>query len=142
MRKISSALLILMLFLAVLTGCQQQSQEAAVVENGQYTTKEEVASYLQEYDRLPQNYITKREARDLGWKGGSLEPFAPGKSIGGDRFGNRERLLPVDVEYRECDIDTKGAESRGAKRIVYSDNGNIYYTEDHYETFTQLAGGE
>ena len=68
-----------------------------------------------------------------------LEPFAPGKSIGGDRFGNYERRLPAG-SYKECDIDTKGKKSRGAKRIVFSNDGLIYYTDDHYETFTLLYG--
>ena len=44
--------------------------------------------------------------------------------------------------YAECDIDTLGADSRGAKRIVFSNDGLIYYTEDHYETFELLYGEE
>ena len=77
---------------------------------------------------------------DLGWEGGSLEPVAPGMCIGGDWFGNYEGLLPEDREYTECDIDTLGKSSRGAKRIVFSDDGLIYYTEDHYESFELLYG--
>ena len=83
----------------------------------------------------------KNEARDLGWSGGSVERYAPGCAIGGDTFGNREGVLP-DGKYHECDIDTIGENSRGAKRLVYSDDGRIYYTEDHYETFTLLYGEE
>ena len=107
---------------------------------GSYTTKEAVAAYLRAYGRLPRNFITKSEARALGWSGGGLDPYAPGMSIGGDRFGNYEGLLPdaPGREYRECDIDTAGAASRGAKRIVYSNDGLIYYTDDHYESFTLL----
>ena len=86
--------------------------------------------------------ITKKEAKALGWEGGSLEPYAPGMCIGGDRFGNYEGLLPEEDTYTECDIDTLGAKSRGAKRIVFSDDGDIYYTEDHYETFELLYGEE
>ena len=112
--------------------------DAAVLdENGSYTTKEDVALYLHQYGHLPPNFITKKDAQALGWSGGSLEPYAPGKSIGGDRFGNYEGLLP-DGRYKECDIDTKGKKSRGSKRIVFDDKGNIYYTSDHYESFTQL----
>lgn len=107
-------------------------------EDGSYTTKEDVALYLWEYGELPGNFITKKEAQNLGWPGGSLEPYAPGCCIGGDRFGNYEGLLPEDATYIECDIDTMGAKSRGAKRIVFSDDGYIYYTDDHYESFTQL----
>ena len=113
-------------------------------ENGVYDGKEEVALYLHLYDRLPDNYMTKKEARALGWSGGSVERLAPGYAIGGDRFGNREGRLPAaeDRRYYECDIDTLGEDSRGAKRIVYSNDGLIYYTEDHYETFELLYGEE
>jgi len=114
----------------------------ALPEDGSYTTKEDVALYLHLYGRLPDNFITKREAQDLGWSGGSLEPYAPGMCIGGNRFGNYEGLLP-EAEgrtYTECDIDTLGADSRGAKRIVFSNDGLIYYTEDHYASFELLYG--
>ena len=111
-------------------------------EDGSYTTKEDVALYIHLYGHLPDNFITKKEAQDLGWSGGSLEKYAPGKCIGGDRFGNYEGLLPKGKKYTECDIDTLGAKSRGAKRIVYSEDGYIYYTDDHYESFTLLYGEE
>lgn len=52
-------------------------------------------NYLIEYGQLPNNSITKKEAKKLGWSGGSLEPYAPGKCIGGDYFGNYEKVLPV-----------------------------------------------
>lgn len=107
---------------------------------GSYTTKEDVALYIHLYGELPLNFMTKKQARDLGWEGGSLEPVAPGMCIGGDWFGNYEGLLPEDREYTECDIDTLGASKRGAKRIVFSDDGLIYYTEDHYESFELLYG--
>ena len=107
---------------------------------GSYTTKEDVALYIHLYGELPLNFMTKKHARALGWEGGSLEPVAPGMCIGGDWFGNYEGLLPEDREYTECDIDTLGASQRGAKRIVFSDDGLIYYTEDHYESFELLYG--
>lgn len=112
--------------------------------SGSYSSKEDVAAYLHAYGELPGNYITKKEARDLGWTGGSLEPYAPGKCIGGDRFGNYEGNLPKvkGRTYYECDIDTLGRKSRGARRIIYSDDGQIYYTDDHYDTFTLLYGEE
>ena len=102
-----------------------------------------MALYIHTYDKLPDNFITKDEARELGWEGGSLESYAPGKAIGGDRFGNYEGNLPEKKNrtYTECDIDTKG-KARGAKRIVFSNDGLIYYTDDHYETFTLLYGEE
>lgn len=108
--------------------------------DGSYTTKEDVSLYLHLYGRLPENFITKSQARALGWKKGSLEPYAPGKCIGGDVFQNRERLLPAGHTYYECDIDTLGGGSRGARRIVYSSDGLIYYTADHYASFTLLYG--
>ncbi len=122
----------------------EESTEALPDEHGVYTTKEDVALYLHVYGRLPENFITKNQARALGWPGGGLDAYAPGKCIGGDRFGNNEKLLPEAQGrvYRECDIDTLGASSRGAKRIVYSNDGLIYYTEDHYGSFTLLYGDE
>lgn len=113
-------------------------------EYGSYSSKEDVALYLNTFERLPDNYITKEEAEKLGWSGGSLESVAPGKCIGGNYFGNYEKKLPVEKgrKYYECDIDTLGKKSRGAKRIVYSNDGLIYYTDDHYETFTLLYGEE
>lgn len=114
--------------------------EAAIDENGWYTSKEDVSLYIYTYDRLPENFITKAEARALGWEGGGLDDYAPGMCIGGDRFGNYEGLLPEDREYTECDIDTMGNDSRGVKRIVFSDDGLIYYTGDHYESFELLYG--
>ena len=107
-----------------------------------YTSKEDVALYIHQYGCLPSNFITKKEAQSLGWSGGSLEPYAPGKCIGGSYFGNYEGILPTASgrSYTECDIDTLGASSRGAKRIVFSNDGLIYYTEDHYETFELLYG--
>lgn len=120
-------------------------EETAVREDGQYTSKEDVAAYLHLFGHLPENFITKEEARKLGWVSaeGNLSEVAPGKSIGGDYFGNFEGILPEKEgrEYHECDIDSDGG-YRGAKRIVYSNDGLIYYTEDHYETFELLYGEE
>lgn len=121
-----------------------QEKPSQLPEDGSYTTKEDVALYLHLYGHLPQNFITKKEARDLGWPGDSLEPYAPGKCIGGDHFGNYEGLLPAKQgrTYTECDIDTLGAEKRGSKRIVFSNDGLIYYTGDHYKSFELLYGEE
>ena len=120
------------------------AETPAIDEDGVYTTKDDVALYLHTYGHLPSNFITKKEAEKLGWSGGSLEPYAPGKCIGGSHFGTYEGMLPEKDgrSYTECDIDTLGAGSRGAKRIVFSNDGLIYYTEDHYETFELLYGEE
>ena len=116
----------------------------AIDEEGFYYSAEDVALYLYTYGRLPENFITKSEARKLGWEGGNVEKYAPDCAIGGDKFGNREELLPVASgrQYYECDIDTHGENSRGAKRIVFSNDGLIYYTYDHYESFVLLYGEE
>lgn len=129
---------------AVSPGESDKSSPAALDEGGEYTSAEDVALYLHLYAHLPQNFITKKDARALGWNGGGLDDYADGKCIGGDRFGNYEGLLPdaPGREYHECDIDTLHAASRGAKRIVYSNDGLIYYTEDHYESFMLLYGEE
>lgn len=118
--------------------------EETIDENGIYDDKDSVALYIHMYGHLPQNYITKKDAEALGWPGGCLEAYAPGKCIGGSRFGNYEGLLPEAPgrTYTECDIDTLGANSRGAKRIVFSNDGLIYYTDDHYESFELLYGEE
>ena len=121
----------------------EEVTDAALAPDGAYTTKEDVALYLYTYGELPSNFMTKKEAKALGWPGGGLDDYAYGMCIGGDRFGNYEELLP-DADGRtwtECDIDTLHANSRGAKRIVFSNDGLIYYTDDHYETFTLLYGG-
>lgn len=165
--RLTGALLALLLVFSVLSGCggaasgvpsctaapaadavspgeSDKSSPAALDEGGEYTSAEDVALYLHLYAHLPQNFITKKDARALGWNGGGLDDYADGKCIGGDRFGNYEGLLPdaPGREYHECDIDTLHAVSRGAKRIVYSNDGLIYYTEDHYESFILLYGEE
>lgn len=108
--------------------------------DGVYTSKDKVALYIHTYGKLPGNYITKSQAQSYGWQGGSLNPYAPRKCIGGDRYSNYERTLPSETGriYYECDINTLGALQRGAERIVYSNDGLIFYTSDHYETFQRL----
>lgn len=128
----------------VTTVAATYAYEDFIDPNGSYTTKEDVALYIHLFGQLPSNFMTKDEARALGWEGGGLEDFAPGMCIGGDRFGNYEGLLP-DADGRrwtECDIDTLGNDSRGAKRIVFSNDGLVYYTDDHYESFELLYGEE
>ena len=111
----------------------------SVIESGEYVTAPAVAAYIKEFHKLPNNYITKKEAQKLGWRGGPLKSYAPGKSIGGDVFTNRQGLLPhIEKKYIECDIDANGT-SRGAKRIVYSTvDYKVYYTEDHYGSFKEI----
>ena len=122
-------------------GHEDDHSQLTVEESGEYSSKDEVALYIHTYGRLPSNYITKNEAKNLGWDSskGNLWDVAPGKSIGGDKFGNREGLLPKadKRQYYECDIDFDGG-YRNEKRIIYSNDGLIYYSGDHYSSFTQL----
>lgn len=154
--RLIRALSLLLAAVLLFTGCAPLAQaaknkpaasteatKADITEEGEYTSKDEVAEYIYLYGHLPPNYITKSEAQELGWVAskGNLWKVAPGKSIGGDRFGNREGLLPTAKgrKYYECDIDFDG-KYRNAKRIVFSNDGLVYYTEDHYETFELLYG--
>lgn len=115
-----------------------QTVKAEISRDGEYDSLDDVAVYVRKFGgRLPVNYITKAQARQLGWQGGPLEPYAPGKSIGGDHFGNYEHRLP-EGRYRECDIGTRGR-ARGGKRLIFTTDGRtLYYTEDHYGTFRKL----
>lgn len=112
-----------------------------VVKGESYSDKEHVAAYLRLFGELPENYITKAQARKLGWVSsqGNLWKVAPGKSIGGDTFGNYEGLLPSKQgrRYYECDIDFDGT-FRNGKRIIFSSDGLIYYTDDHYASFEEM----
>lgn len=109
--------------------------------NGHYTEPQDVAAFLQTFEELPENYITKDEAHDLGWEPdeGNLHDVAPGASIGGDHFGNFEELLPEENgrEYREADVNYDGG-YRGSERLVFSNDGLIFYTDDHYKSFEQV----
>jgi hypothetical protein len=100
--------------------------------DGSYYLLEDVALYIHLYEQLPPNYITKSEARALGWdsQAGDLWEVAPGCVIGGDRFGNNEGLLPEAEgrDYYECDVNYDGG-YRDEERIVYSDDGLIFYRE-------------
>ena len=113
-------------------------------EDGEYDDRDTLALYIHLYGHLPSNFVTKAEAEAAGWTGGSVEKVLPGKCIGGDRFGNREGQLPraSGRVWTECDVNTRGKSSRGAERIVFSNDGLIYYTADHYDSFTLLYGAD
>ena len=112
-----------------------------VEEDGLYTDRDHVAAYLHEFWGLPANYITKDEARELGWssKKDNLSDVAPGFTIGGDEFGNRKGLLPSAPlrTWYECDVNRDDGK-RSRERIVFSSDGLIYYTDDGFKSFTQL----
>ena len=116
-----------------------------VEEDQEYSDRDHVALYLHTFGKLPSNYISKAGAKENGWvdEQGNLQEVLPGMSIGGDRFLNAEGRLPEKDgrEWKECDVDYSGG-FRNGKRIVWSDDGLIYYTEDHYESFELLYGEE
>jgi len=120
------------------------TEELTIEYGWDYYTLEEVALYLHVFWELPPNYITKDEAYDLGWdsREGNLWDVAYGLVIGGDTFGNREGLLPDDGErqWYECDVNYEGG-YRGAERVLFSSDGLIYYTLDHYESFEPMYEG-
>jgi len=148
MKKLLALVLALLLLLSA-AHCEEVLVEDGVATDGEllveygmdYSDPEEVALYLHAFDELPPNFITKYEARDLGWvsKEGNLWDVAYGYSIGGDEFGNREGLLPEEYnrQWYECDVNYEG-DYRGSERIVFSNDGLIYYTDDHYESFELL----
>lgn len=118
-----------------------QSAEPPIYKEEYYYDLSHVVLYLDTYDCLPENYITKSEARALGWSGGSVEVYKEGAAIGGDTFGNREGLLPAGIAYTECDLDTCGADSRGSCRLVFGkEDGEYryYYTANHYSSFSEV----
>ncbi|MBQ6335372.1 MAG: ribonuclease [Erysipelotrichaceae bacterium] len=152
-KLIRSLILLLLLGIGLYLGSQflfstQNVIEEPVVEekidvDGAYTSKEDVALYIATYGKLPSNFVTKAEAKKMGWEAskGNLQKVCKGCSIGGDSFSNREGILPKKKgrKYYECDIDYQGG-TRNAKRIVFSNDGLIYYTEDHYNSYELLYG--
>lgn len=117
------------------------NKEQLVEYDQSFDTLQEVVDYLYLYDELPPNYISKKEARALGWEAreGNLWEVAPDMSIGGDYFGNFEGLLPekANRNYHEADINYDGG-YRGAERLIYSNDDLYFYTENHYESFEKI----
>ncbi|WP_133965642.1 ribonuclease domain-containing protein [Eubacterium limosum] len=151
LKRLFRALLPLLMVALLITGCSSTSSTGTgttsgdtpqITENGTYTSKEDVALYIHTYQKLPSNFITKKEAQKLGWDSqkGNLDKVAKGKSIGGDRFGNYDKKLPDAKSriWKECDINYEGG-YRGAERIIYSNDGLIYYTDDHYNSFDEIT---
>lgn len=143
-RRALAALLCLLLLMPAAALAAVITVDAAdypVQEEGWYDSLEEVAVYLTQFGELPGNYLTKREAQALGWESrlGNLWDVAQGCSIGGDRFGNYEGLLPEEKGRRwtECDIDYEGG-YRGGERLIFSNDGLLYYTQDHYASFDEV----
>jgi guanyl-specific ribonuclease Sa len=132
--KVFSILLALFFFAPIVGHCQERQTVSLTSFHG-------VADHIKKNNRLPDNFIMKNEAKKLGWNPvrGNLWDVATGKSIGGDVFLNREKKLPVKRgrSWYEADINYKGGK-RGKDRIIFSSDGLIYKTEDHYKTFTRI----
>lgn len=122
-------------------GAAVEGASAPQLQEGPVITPQAIAAYLFKHGELPDNFITKQEAQKLGWDSAKnyVSDVAPGKSIGGDRFGNYEKLLPDKPGrvWRECDCYYESG-PRNAYRICYSNDGLVYYTDDHYKNFTQM----
>ncbi|MGO2305669.1 MAG: ribonuclease domain-containing protein [Providencia sp.] len=105
------------------------------------TQQRNVVSYVQKHQKLPDFYVTKKDARLAGWdaKKGNLCEGLPGKAIGGDKFLNREKRLPISPnrQWFEADINYRCGH-RGADRLMYSSDGMIFVTLDHYKSFQQV----
>jgi guanyl-specific ribonuclease Sa len=162
--RILTGLLVLMFLTLSISGCASQTEpsngttpsnvtvpsketvpskteEAKIREDGHYYTKNDVAEYIHLFGKLPENFITKNEAEDLGWVAskGNLWEVSDKLVIGGDKFGNREGLLPKASGrvWYECDVNYEGG-FRGDDRIVFSNDGLIYFSSDHYASFKKL----
>lgn len=139
MKRNLSRLLVLVLVAMALAACgwgvETNSKEG--IDPG-VVTAQDLATYLDREGRLPDDYLTKDQARDRGWdpQKGNLWEVVPGAAIGGDRFYNREGLLPPNTYY-EADLAYAGGH-RGPCRLVYAKGGPYYETRDHYKTFAQV----
>lgn len=154
--KILSLLFLLILVSGTIIGCSNpnkieeknasgQTRIVKVEKDGKYSKPEEVAEYIHKYQKLPANYLTKKEAIALGWESnkGNLWKVTDRMSIGGDVFGNREGKLPraSGRKWYECDVNYYGG-FRGGERLIYSNDKLIYYTKDHYQTFVEFSFGK
>lgn len=123
------------------TNQNMNSLPTEIIKGEFYDGVQEVVDYIDLYGELPLNYLTKEEAHDLGWLAseGNLWEVASGQSIGGDYFGNFEESLPEASgrEYQEADINYQGG-YRDGERLVFSNDGLCFYTEDHYESFEEI----
>ena len=114
----------------------QQSSGKSKSNIDDLTEENRVIAYVKEHHKLPDYYITKGEARNQGWEAskGNLCDVLPGRAIGGDRFSNREKTLPKGDSYFEADVNYSCGR-RNADRIVFTKNGDVYLTKNHYKTF-------
>jgi ribonuclease len=90
--------------------------------------------------RLPANYVTKSAAVAAGWTPGKPVGSAiPGAQIGGDVFQNTSSILPSTPGrvWYETDVGLSSTVSRSKQpgtRLLYSNDGLLYVTSDHYNS--------
>ena len=148
MKKFLSLLFILTLLLGFIglsrfDHTSDLSTETTINENGTYLSKDDVALYIHTFHKLPANYLTKKQASAKGWKENTsyVGDLCESCALGGDRFANREGLLPGDQTYYECDVNY-GGKKRNEQRLIYTSSGIVYYSDDHYNSFVLLYGAE
>ena len=148
--RLAAVFVLLLAAVMLLTGCaasasgnrnRNTAKPEVTATPGPMDEAQRIADYIFEYGKLPDYFIRKQEAERLGWDSryNYVSDVAPGKSIGGDRFGNYEERLPVvqGRKYYEADCYYRGGK-RNAYRIIYSSDRHVWYTGDHYETFVEL----
>lgn len=125
--------------------CRCYLEPMTVIEAG-YATKDGVngADYWLYYKhKLPEYYITKEQAEDLGWraKKGNLAEVAPGKMIAGEPYKNKNGHLPSAPgrQWYEADISYIAGFRSDCDRILCSNDGLIFVTCDHYKTFYEIS---
>ena len=119
-------------------------QMKAVMPGGATKDGENGADFwLAHYGKLPDYYISKEELYALGWKGSkTISSKAPGKMVFGGVYNNDDGHLPSALGriWYEADINYyKGR--RNQHRILFSNDGLIFVTYDHYQTFYEIYTG-
>lgn len=124
--------------------CRCQIKKLKALLAGEATNKGENGAdwWLKHYGILPDYYITSNEAKKFGWnpKLGNLSTVCQGKMIFGGVYKNINKHLPTNYNriWYEADINYNNG-YRGTERILFSNDGLIFVTYDHYKTFIEIA---
>lgn len=121
--------------------CTLEDIEAIEAGNATNNGTDGADYWLKYYGSLPDYYISSAQLEALGWEYGDRpSKFAPGKMLGGGIYDNEDRKLPHRIGriWREADINyTPGKRNR--HRILWSNDGLIFVTYDHYHTFYEIV---
>lgn len=121
--------------------CVIENMRAAIAGTATQEGRQGADFIVKATGKLPSNYISKQEAIDLGWVSwqGNLNTVAPGKSIGGNVYKNRNGHLPKALGrvWYEADINYDSG-FRNTHRLLFSNDGLMFVTYDHYTTFVQI----